>query len=47
MSGEQIMSKIEERFDGWLKEFEERPIRTGMVIIIVVLLLRWVWKSFR
>ena len=42
-----LMDRFEEHFEAWLKAFEERPIKTGLVIVIAVLLIRWVWRSFR
>ena len=47
MNLEATMSKIEARFDKWLSDFEEKPISTGLRVVIIVLLLRWVWKSFK
>ena len=47
MTAEQMVGKLEQRFDAWLEKFEEQPISMGLKVIIVVLLLRWVWKSFK
>jgi hypothetical protein len=44
---ESVMSKLEARFDDWLAKFEERPISMGLKVILVVVLLRWVWRSFK
>ena len=47
MDSKAIMSRLETRFDTWLAEFEERPISMGIKVIIVVVILRWIWRSFR
>ena len=47
MDFEQLGSKLEARFDGWLNEFGEKPISTGFKVVIIVLLLRWIWRSFK
>ena len=47
MDMERTMSKLEARFDEWLAKFEEQPISMGLKVVIVVLLLRWVWRSFK
>ena len=47
MDAEKIVSKLEARFDEWLEKFEERPISMGLKVVIVVLILRWVWRSFK
>ena len=44
---EKTMNKLEARFDEWLAKFEEAPISTGFKVVIVVLLIRWVWRSFK
>lgn len=44
---EKTMAKLEEHFDQWLVKFEERPISTGIKVVLVVLLLRWIWRSFK
>src|SRR3990167_4348782 len=47
MNTEAVMSKLEARFDEWLAKFEEKPISMGLKVVIVVLILRWVWRSFK
>ena len=47
MEAEKMFSKLEVRFDDWLAKFEEQPISMGFKVIIVVLLLRWIWRSFK
>ncbi len=47
MEAQQMMDKLEARFDDWLGKFEERPISMGFKVIVVVLLLRWIWRSFK
>lgn len=47
MQTEQVMGKLEARFDEWLAKFEEKPISMGFKVVIVVLLLRWIWRSFK
>ena len=42
-----VLSKLETRFDEWLEKFEERPISTGIKVVIIVILLRLVWRSFK
>ena len=44
---ETVMTKLEARFDEWLGKFEQNPISMGLKVVIVVLLLRWVWRSFK
>jgi len=41
------MDKFEQRFESWLTTFEERPIATGIKLVIVILILRFVWRSFK
>jgi hypothetical protein len=47
MNAEQMVGSLEKRFDEWLAKFEERPINMGIKVIVVVLLLRWIWRSFK
>ena len=47
MESEKMVSKLEARFDEWLEKFEEKPISMGLKVVIVVLILRWVWRSFK
>lgn len=47
MNAQEVMSKFEARFDEWLAKFEERPIAMGIKVVIAVLLIRWVWRSFK
>ena len=47
MNTEKVMGKLEARFDEWLAKFEEQPISMGLKVVIVVLLMRWVWRSFK
>ena len=47
MDAKKMMGSLEARFDEWLEKFEEKPISTGFKVIIVVLLLRWIWRSFK
>ena len=47
MGTEKMLEKLETRFDKWLDEFEARPISMGIKLIIVVVLLRWIWRSFK
>ena len=47
MNTEAVMSKLEARFDEWLAKFEEKPISMGLKVVIVVLILGWVWRSFK
>ena len=44
---EKTLERLEARFDEWLGKFEERPISMGLKVVLAVLLLRWVWKSFK
>ena len=44
---ESTMNKLEARFDDWLGKFESQPISMGFKVVIVVLLLRWIWRSFK
>lgn len=47
MDESKFLSKIEARLDEWVARFEDKPISVGIKVIIVVLLLRWMWKSFK
>ena len=47
MNMEQTMSKLEARVDEWIGKFEERPISMGIKVVVIVLLLRWIWRSFK
>ena len=47
MEAEKFFSKMESRVDKWIDQFEKEPISVGLKVIIVVLLLRWAWRSFR
>ena len=47
METEKMVSKLEARFDEWLSKFEQQPISMGLKVVIVVLLLRWIWRSFK
>lgn len=42
-----MLGKLEARFDDWLEKFEERPISMGLKVVVVLLILRWVWRSFK
>lgn len=44
---ERFLERLESKFDAWLTAFEERPVRTGFVLIVAFLLLRWVWRNFK
>lgn len=46
MKTNDLLKKIESKFDAWLEKFEERPISTGIKVIVVVIILKWIWKSF-
>lgn len=47
MKSEEMIGKLEARFDDWLAKFEQQPISMGLKAILVVLILRWVWRSFK
>ena len=47
MTTENMLGKLEVRFDEWLAKFEEQPISTGLKVVLVILLLRFVWRSFK
>lgn len=42
-----MMGKLEARFDSWLEQFEEKPISMGIKVIVIVVLIRWIWRSFK
>ena len=42
-----LLGKVETRFERWLDTFEEKPISTGFKVVLIVLLLRWIWRSFK
>ena len=42
-----ILERLETKFDGWFAEFEERPISMGIRVLIVILLLRYIWRAFK
>jgi len=47
METKEMLGRLEARFDKWLDEFEQRPISMGIKVVIVVLFLRWIWRSFK
>ena len=47
MDADKVAGKLEARFDEWLAKFEEQPISMGFKVVVVVLLLRWIWRSFK
>ena len=47
MDMKNVVDKLEARFDGWLAKFEEQPISMGIKVVLVVLLLRFIWRSFK
>ena len=47
MEDNKIMGKLEARIDKWLEEFEEKPFSMGVKVIFVVIIIRWVWRSFK
>lgn len=47
MKTDAMMEKIEARFDAWLEAFEEKPLSTGLKVFLVIVFLRWAWRSFK
>ena len=44
---ENMLGKLEQRFDEWLAKFEQQPISMGIKVVLVLLLLRFAWRSFK
>ena len=41
-----LVARIESSFNRWLEEFDTRPVKTGLKLLIVVVVLRWLYKKF-
>jgi len=44
---ENVLAKLEAKVDEWIAKFENEPISTGIKVVLVVLLLRFIWRSFK
>ena len=44
MNMEAISTKIETQFDSWLKKFSDEPVATSFKVLVVIVVLRWIWK---
>ena len=44
---EKTLGKLEAKVDEWIAKFEAEPISTGVKVVLVVLLLRFIWRSFK
>lgn len=42
-----VLARLSEMFERWLTEFEARPLRAGLKVLIVFIALRWVWRSLK
>ena len=42
-----VMNRLESKFDAWLAEFESRPIVTGIKVVLIFLVLRWIWRAVK
>lgn len=43
---DKILQKIENKINSWIDNLEKKPIRTGVKTIILLWLLKWIYKTF-
>lgn len=43
---EKFFKKIEEKFEKQMDDFENSPIKTSLKWIIIIYIIKWVWKNW-
>ena len=43
---EKLINKISEIFTNWLDDFESKPVKTGLKVLVVLYVLKYVYKKF-
>lgn len=42
---EKIISKIEEKFDSQIQNFEKSPLKTGLKWLLILYVLKYIYKT--